>query len=203
MVAIARGEPVLRRRALYGVLSFASFSVLWTTLAFLLSGPPFGYSDGVIGLFGLVGAAGAITASRGRPVHRPRLGLLAHRRVGLAHAGRLRLPLAGARVAGAAPDRHPAPGRRLQGGLHLSNQSEIYRLRPEARNRINAFYMTSCFVGAAGGSALAAFAYDRWGWAGTCVLGGLVSIAAVARWATDRQRPLAERELVPEAPPPA
>ena len=37
--AIARGEPVLRRRALYGVFSFATFSVLWTTLAFLLAGP--------------------------------------------------------------------------------------------------------------------------------------------------------------------
>ena len=60
---IARGEPVLRRRALYGALSFASFSILWTTLAFLLAGPAYGYSDGVIGLFGLVGAAGALTAS--------------------------------------------------------------------------------------------------------------------------------------------
>jgi predicted MFS family arabinose efflux permease len=88
-------------------------------------------------------------------------------------------------------------------GVHISNQSEIYRLRPEARNRINAFYMTSCFVGAAAGSASAAFAYDHWGWAGTCVLGGVVCVAAAARWATDRQRPLAERELVPEAPPPA
>ena len=60
---IARGEPVLRRRALYGAFSFASFSILWTTLAFLLAGPAYGFSDGVIGLFGLVGAAGALTAS--------------------------------------------------------------------------------------------------------------------------------------------
>ena len=60
---IARGEPVLRRRALYGVFSFSTFSILWTTLAFLLAGPEYGYSDGIIGLFGLVGAAGAITAS--------------------------------------------------------------------------------------------------------------------------------------------
>ena len=88
-------------------------------------------------------------------------------------------------------------------GVHISNQSEIYRLRPEARNRINAFYMTSCFVGAAAGSASSAFAYEHWGWAGTCVLGGIVCIAAVARWATDRQRPLAEREPLPEATPPA
>ena len=62
--------------------------------------------------------------------------------------------------------------------------------------------MTSCFVGAAAGSAVAAFAYDHWGWAGTCVLGVIVCILAVARWATDRQRPLAEQEPSREAPPP-
>ena len=62
--------------------------------------------------------------------------------------------------------------------------------------------MTSCFVGAAAGSAAAAFAYDRWGWAGTCALGGLLGLAVVTRWATDRQRPLAEREPYMEADPP-
>ena len=70
-------------------------------------------------------------------------------------------------------------------GVHISNQSEIYRLRPEARNRINAFYMTSCFVGAAAGSASAAFAYDRWGWAGHL----RARRARLAR----RRRPLGDR----------
>jgi len=32
--------PMLRRRSLYGVLIFASFSTLWTTLAFHLSAAP-------------------------------------------------------------------------------------------------------------------------------------------------------------------
>ena len=63
VLQIARAEPLLRRRAFYGMLSFASFSVLWTTLAFLLAGPQYGYSEGTIGLFGLVGAAGALTAT--------------------------------------------------------------------------------------------------------------------------------------------
>ena len=199
---IARGEPVLRRRALYGVFSFATFSILWTTLAFLLAGPEYGYSDGIIGLFGLVGAAGAITASVvGRFTDRGWVYWLTGGSGGLMLAGFVFLWLGGHSLAPL------LVGILLldvgSQGVHISNQSEIYRLRPEARNRINAFYMTSCFVGAAAGSATAAFAYDHWGWPGTCVLGGLVSLAAVARWATDRQRPLAERELVPEAPPPA
>lgn len=56
--------PVLRTRALLGALSFANFSVLWTSMAFLLASPPFGYSEVTIGLFGLVGAAGALMANK-------------------------------------------------------------------------------------------------------------------------------------------
>jgi predicted MFS family arabinose efflux permease len=202
VIGIARGEPVLRRRALYGVFSFATFSVLWTTLAFLLSGAPFRYSDGVIGLFGLVGAAGALTATVvGHYTDRGWVYWLTGGSAWLMLLGFVFLWLGRQSLA-------PL----LVGivlldigsqGVHISNQSEIYRLRPEARNRINAFYMTSCFVGAAAGSAAAAFAYGHWSWAGTCVLGGIVSVLAVARWATDRQRPLAEREPVCEAAPPA
>ncbi|MGH9046649.1 MAG: MFS transporter, partial [Acidimicrobiales bacterium] len=56
-------EPVLRRRAWAGATEFAAFSVLWTSLAFLLSGPPFDYSRAVIGLFGLAGVAGVTMAN--------------------------------------------------------------------------------------------------------------------------------------------
>ena len=56
-------EPVLRRRAWHGACAFAAFSVLWTTLAFLLSGSPYHYSNAVIGLFGLVGAGGIVAAN--------------------------------------------------------------------------------------------------------------------------------------------
>ena len=199
---IARREPVLRRRALYGALSFASFSILWTTLAFLLAGPAYGFSDGVIGLFGLVGAAGALTASVvGRFTDRgwgygltglSCASLLAG--FGLLWLGghHLSALLAGILVLDVGST-----------GVHISNQSEIYRLQPAARNRINAFYMTTCFVGAAAGSAMAALVFDRWAWTGSCALGLLVAMAATARWATDRQRPLAEREPICEAAPPA
>ncbi len=63
--------------------------------------------------------------------------------------------------------------------------------------------MTSCFIGAATGSAAAALVYERWGWGGSCLLGAIVSTAAVARWATDRDRPAAVQAPLCEAPPPA
>ena len=56
-------EPTLRRRAWHGAMAFAAFSVLWTSLAFLLSAAPYHYSNLVIGLFGLAGVAGVAAAN--------------------------------------------------------------------------------------------------------------------------------------------
>ena len=56
-------EPVLRRRAVLGACAFGAFSVLWTALAFLLSAPPYNYSNAAIGLFGLAGMAGVLAAN--------------------------------------------------------------------------------------------------------------------------------------------
>lgn len=55
-------DKLLRTRAMLGCLTFANFSILWTSMAFLLAAPPFNYSEGMIGLFGLAGAAGALGA---------------------------------------------------------------------------------------------------------------------------------------------
>ena len=182
VLGIARAEPVLRRRALFGALSFGAFSVLWTTLAFLLSGPPYGYSEGTIGLFGLVGAAGALTASVvGRFTDRGWSRRLTGVSTLLLLVGYGLLWLGGSSLAAV-----------LAGvlvldvgcnGVHITNQSEIYRLQPEARSRVNAFYMTSCFVGAAAGSAVAAFVYERWSWDGVCALGAAIGLASLALWA--------------------
>lgn len=51
--SLFREERILRLRAAYGAIAFGAFSALWTPLAFHLSGPPFHYSPGIIGLFGL------------------------------------------------------------------------------------------------------------------------------------------------------
>jgi len=203
---IARQEPVLRLRAVFGIVSFATFSVLWTVLAFQLSGPPYNYSEGVIGLFGLVGAAGAATASvvgrfTDRGWARALTGistLLLLAGYALLWRGAVSLPalLAGILLMDIGSS-----------GLHLSNQSEIFRIRPEARSRVNAFYMTTCFVGAAGGSAVAAFVYERWAWDGVCVLGAAISLFGLALWAfgprhSAAAQEAAQRAATPRAPTP-
>ena len=55
-------QPTLRVRMVYGALQMGQFSVLWTTIAFLLAGKPYDYTEGTIGLFGLVGLGGALVA---------------------------------------------------------------------------------------------------------------------------------------------
>lgn len=55
--------------------------------------------------------------------------------------------------------------------IHTSNQSIIFRLRPDAKSRINAIYMTAYFTGGACGSALGIFAWNHGGWTMTCLAG--------------------------------
>ena len=155
-LGIARAQPVLRLRALYGALAFANFAVVWASLAFLLAGPRYGYSEGTIGLFGLMGAAGAAMAivagrladrgwSRGVTGASSLIMVFSYLLVWLGGAGRVWPLIAGIVLVEVGSN-----------GLHITNQSEIYRLDPEARSRINAVYMTSCFIGAAVGSATSA-----------------------------------------------
>lgn len=183
---LLRRERVLRFRAFYGACSFGSFSVFWTSAAFLLDGPPYHYSDRVIGLFGLVGAAGALAASAaGR----------------LADRGWARVQTAGFLACAlvswlpiALGAHHLAPlvvGVLLMDlgvqGLHITNQSQIYALQADARARLTTAYMTSYFLGGALGSLVGASLFDAFGWTGTCVAGaGFVAVALAAWFAEQR-----------------
>lgn len=184
VLGVARREPLLRWRSLYGVLSFASFVSLWTTLAFMLAGPGYGYSEGIIGLFGLIGAGGALMASvAGRLNDRgwtQRLsGLMpALMAIGFVFLWLGRTWLWALIVGIIFVD---IASRAIQ----ITNQTVIYALRPEARSRINSFYMTACFVGSTLGSLTAAFVYGRFGWTGVCILGGGLAGVVVPLWAVE------------------
>lgn len=185
-------EPVLRQRMLFAALVFASFNVLWTPLAFLLASPNYGFSVGVIGLFGLLGAAGATAASfagriadRGHNIAATGIWMTAI----LAGFGLLALGahnlawlIAGIVVLDAGAS-----------GVHITNQSSVYALRPEARSRLNSAYMTAYFVGGALGSESAALAYGASGWLAVCLLGALLAGANIVAWFLTSRRVLLSR----------
>ncbi len=178
LARLFREQPVLREACLFGALTFASFGAFWVTLTFHLEAPPFGYKSDVVGLFGLVGAAGALAASyAGRLAdrHDPR------------RLSALAVLLTALSFAFMAPF-----GSRLWGlivgviGLdlgvqaaHIANQTRVHALLPEARNRLHTLYMFSYFAGGSLGTALAAWAWEAAGWLGVCAVGALLPLSAL------------------------
>ncbi|AYX15488.1 MFS transporter [Yersinia pseudotuberculosis] len=173
--------PVLRTRALLGALSFANFSVLWTSMAFLLAAPPFGYSEATIGLFGLVGAAGALMATKAGQ---------------LADKGKARVTTSAGLVLLLLSWLPIAFGQHsiialiigiivldlAVQAVHVTNQSVMYRMMPEARNRLTAGYMTSYFIGGSLGSLISAAAYQHAGWYGVSTAGLVLCLLNIVTW---------------------
>jgi predicted MFS family arabinose efflux permease len=182
VMTLVKEEPILRQRMVVGALNFGCFSTLWTSLAFLLSGAPYHYGNAVIGLFGLVGVVGALAASaagrlsdRGHNGRATTVSIL----IMLASWGVLALGRTSvvALIVGIA-----LLDLGVQ-GLHISNQSAIYALRPEARSRLTTAYMVAYFLGGAALSAITSTLYGSAGWGGICVLGAATALAALVVWA--------------------
>ncbi len=184
---LMRTEPLLRLRSVIGGLAFATFNVIWTSLAFLLAGPPYHYGEAVIGLFGLLGAAGALAASfsgrlADRGFERSVTGgslVATFAAVGLLGLGSHRLwaLIVGIVVADLG----------IQ-AVHIQNQQLIFAIDPSARSRLNTGYMVTYFVGGSVGSATTGLAYGIGGWEAVIVLGLCYSGAALAVWAASELR---------------
>ncbi|TMO07779.1 MFS transporter [Pseudoalteromonas sp. S327] len=156
-------QPVLRQRALFQALMFASFSLFWTSAPIVLA-REYGLSQSQIALFALVGAAGAIAA--------PIVGRLADK--GYTH----QLSLLAKVIAAVCfvPSLFELPNGiiilaltgvfidfAVQANMVLG-QRAVYSLEPQSRARLNAIYMTSIFVGGAVGSLIASPLYEAGGW---------------------------------------
>jgi len=184
---LMRDEPILRQRIFYGMSVFAAFSVLWTSLPFLLSPSPYDYSDSVIGLFGLLGVAGALMASFAGHLHDH-----GHSRIGT--GGALGLVILSYIIMGLWPYHLMAiiVGIILLDlgvqGTQILNQSAIYQLRPEARSRLTTAYMSCFFIGGAVGSAVAATAFSHFGWTGVAIAGGSFGFLGFLFWLTESTR---------------
>lgn len=174
-------DALLRTRALLGCLTFANFSILWTSMAFLLAAPPFNFSEGIIGLFGLAGAAGALGA-------RPAGGLAdkgkAHltTTVGLLLLLASWLAIAWGQISVLALIVGILVLDLTVQGVHITNQSVIYHVQPDARNRLTAGYMTSYFIGGAAGSLISAAAWQHAGWNGVCIAGASFALLNLLVW---------------------
>jgi predicted MFS family arabinose efflux permease len=177
LVTIARREPVLRNCCLVGALSFASFSTFWSTLAFHIAHSSIGGGSTTTGLLGGLGVAGLIVAPIASrlamrvPPERVNLGALAIVAVSFAvFAATESLFAIGIGVV------------LLDAGIRgsqLTNQIVIYGLAPAERNRINAIYMVTYFVGGSIGTAIAAQALRLGGWYAVCATGGAFSLLAM------------------------
>ncbi|MFD0589370.1 MFS transporter [Paenibacillus sp. GCM10027627] len=179
-------ERILRIRATLCLMIFTSFSILWTPLVLPLSAPPLSLSHTAIGAFGLAGVAGALAAARA--------GRLADRGLGQKTTGVALLLLL---ISWLPISFTPHSLLALIVGIilldlaiqavHVTNQSMILTLRPEARSRLTAGYMIFYSVGSAIGSIASTSVYAYSGWDGVCLLGAIVSALALVFWALTRR----------------
>lgn len=185
MLTLLRQEKVLQVRGVLALLMFAAFNIFWSSLVLPLSAPPFGFSHTEIGALGLVGAIGALAAGRaGKWADRGYgqrtsavalvmllvawwpLSLMAWSPAALL-AGIVLLDLGGQ-------------------ALHVTNQSMIFRTRPEAHSRLVGLYMLFYALGSGLGAVSTTAVYARAGWQGVCLLGASVSLLALLFWLMTR-----------------
>jgi len=168
---LIKEQPVLREATWITSLAFAQFGAFWTTMVLLLHNQPFGYDSALIGSFGLIGACGAFAA--------PLVG-----KIGGA-GGAQKLIFYGISMTFLSFVVFALSATSIVGiiigiilidlglqTIHVSNQTRIYSLLPEARNRLNTVYMSFSFLGTAFGSAFGLYLWKYFGWVGVC-FGGM------------------------------
>lgn len=166
---------------------FGVFSLFWTSLTFLLSAPPFGYSVTRIGLVGLAGLAGALAARQAGTLHDrgwsvpatgAALALLVLSLV-VAWAGRTSIVVLVVAVV--------LLDVAVQAGL-LLGQTRLFALAGPARSRMNTAVVVGNFAGGAIGSAAAGPLWAAGGWTAVMLTAIGLTVTALAWWAASRTR---------------
>jgi predicted MFS family arabinose efflux permease len=181
LFGLYRHDRQLRQRGLFGLLIFASFSVLWSSMVLPLSASPLSLSHTEIGLFGLVGVAGTLAASRaGRLADRG----LGERTTGLALAMLTLswLPIAFVEQSLMAFVLGVLTLDFAVQAVHVTNQSLLLAGRAAMASRLVGAYMCCYSIGSGVGAVLASWMYARWGWAAVCALGMAFSALALGYW---------------------
>jgi len=174
LIHLVKQEPKLRLASLRGALCFACFSAFWTTIVFVLK-QNFNMGSDVAGEFGLIGAFGAIAAGlMGRLSDKMDAYKLSGYTLLLILVSFVIFIFSGHSIAGLV-----IGVIILDMGVqatHISNQSIIFALRPEARNRINTIYMVTYFIGGSLGTFAATLLWKNYQWNGVCFTGMAISV---------------------------
>lgn len=159
---------VLREASLINFVVFATFGIFWTTMVLYLGSDAYHYTSEKIGLFGLVGATGAMLApivgrlsdkSNSRAVVGYGILILIFSMLIFYFFGSILMAfIIGIIVLEIG-----------QQSVHVSNQTRIYALSTAARNRLNTVFMTTSFIGTASGSAFGIFLWTLGGWKTACL----------------------------------
>lgn len=189
MAEIWKNTSLLRRRSIYHFFLFAAFSLFWTTIPLLLSGPIYKFNQGEIALFAFVGAAGVLAA--------PIAGKVAD--CGLIRAATL-TSMIFVSLCFIIPFFAPF-GSKISIALFvvaailldfgvttnlIVGQKVIYGLASELRGRLNGIYMVVFFMGGALGSAIGGQAYSIGGWAMSALVGLALPIMAIIYFITEK-----------------
>lgn len=192
MVTLYLTLPLLRRRAIYQAFMFGAFSLFWTAVPMLLSGPEFQLSQSAIALFALAGVAGAVSAPyAGRAADR---GFIKEATLVAMLLSALSFLLSHLFSSGS-PEALISlviSAILLDAGITANlvlGQRVIFSLKPEYRSRLNGLYVATIFVGGACGSALGAWAFASGGWWLTSWLGFLMPASALAFFLTEKSLP--------------
>jgi len=183
----AKRFALLRRTAILGALVFGTFCSFWTTLTFHLSGAPFNYHAGTIGLFGILAIGGAMLAplfgkiaDKGNPARSQLFAVL--------------MVIAGVLLLKIFPYSIPSlviAVLLLDIGVQatqVTNIATIYTLDEKAHSRINTVYMTIYFIGGSLGTFAGVQCWHIGGWAAVTwqlllwsVLGLVVVLAGIRK----------------------
>lgn len=159
----------LQTYTLTGAFWFASFNVLWATLAIYVSDAPFNYNAQQAGLFGVIALAGVIGAkSSGKWVNtlgskKLVLMVLTLAAIGFAitgvFAGNLIALIIGIILIDFAIF-----------SAQVANQVRVFSIDPSAQSRINGIYMLGYYLGGALGSMAGVKAFTMYQWPGVVVV---------------------------------
>lgn len=182
-----RSEPVLQEISVIGILIYAAFNAFWVTISFFLETPPYHYGSNIVGLFGLVGIVGALTASF--------VGKFADHK-DARYTNAIALPitllsfvlmwlssqwLIGLIIGALLLDLGVQSNQ-------VANETRIYTLDPAAWNRLNTIYIFMFSVGGSLGCIMGSIGWSIARWNGVCVMGCIMLGMALGFYALNGKR---------------